>query len=252
MRIFDSHTHLGKSAHLPHYGVPESFMAADMIKLMDEAGVHSICTTPPTAVGSDYFQENKLINEASAACPGRIYGLARINPNYRAKAAEDARFWLQQPGIKGIKLSPIHEMYVANDPELVHPILEEIERYEVPVLVHSGDAWMALPGLIADLAMSFPKLKFIIAHMGFYGFHTEAITMARRVENLYLDTALFELPAIIASAVKTLGATKILYGSDAPFAPFKLEIEKISVYAKLRDEDMARILGQNIAAMLGL
>lgn len=250
MRIFDCHTHLGKSPHLPHYGVPESFLAPEMIKLMDEAGVNSICTTPPTAAGSDYHQGNALISEASAAYPGRIYGLARINPNYGAKAVEDAKFWLQQAGIKGIKLSPIHEMYVANDHELVYPILEEIEPYEVPVLVHSGDAWMAAPGLIADLAMSFPRLKLIVGHMGFYGFHTEAITMAKRVENLYLDTALFELPAIIASAVKTLGPTKILYGSDAPFAPFKLEIEKISVYAKLRDADVARILGQNIATMM--
>ena len=55
----------------------------------------------------------------------------------------------------------------------------------------------------------------------------DAIRAAKKADNIYLDTAGQRYIPVIRLAVKEIGSTKILFGSDMPFLSPEIELEKI-------------------------
>ena len=250
--VFDCHTYMGKLKASDGFGLPEMLDARAMIELMDQAGVDRVVAMATGASAPDYAAGNELIAKSMEAYPERIHGFVRINPQYRERAVQDLEYWIGERGLCGLKLSGLADGFAVNDKDLLGPIMEKVEELGVPVLMHAGGSWLCTPALIADLAMDFPQVNVIVAHMGKYGAHAEAIAFAKRVENLFLGTAFFGSPGIIRRAVATVGADKVLYGSDGPYLPFEFEIEKIAKYAHLSDEETRLVLGGNIARLLGV
>lgn len=66
----------------------------------------------------------------------------------------------------------------------------------------------------------------------------EAITFAKKVENLFLETSGFHTPRLIRKAVRVIGCEKVLFGSDTPFQPLRYEMDKILRYSDLSDKDL--------------
>ena len=68
---------------------------------------------------------------------------------------------------------------------------------------------------------------------------------------MILETAgvVYDFP--ITNAVNAIGGDRVIFGSDAPINNPTHEIKKIQV-AKISDEDKRKILGENIARILGL
>jgi predicted TIM-barrel fold metal-dependent hydrolase len=251
-KLFDCHTYIGRLLTGDVFGIPAVLDAGAMIQLMDEAGVDKVVVMASGESGPEYTEANELVARSMGAHPDRIHGFARVNPRYGAKAVQDVEYWIGERRLCGLKLSGLGEGFVVNDRDLIGPIIEKVDELRVPVLMHAGGSWQCTPALIADLAMDFPGVSFIIAHMGLFGGHEEAIAFARRVKNLFLDTALFCSPGAIKRAVVSLGAERVLYGSNAPFLPFEFEIEKIAKYSDLSDEEAQLVLGGNIARLLGV
>ena len=111
----------------------------------------------------------------------------------------------------------------------VWPLYKRAEKLGIPVLFHTGvvafnnhDVQFASPVYIDEVAMNFPALNIIIAHMGGQ-YHNEAVVIAEKNPHVYLDTAYLHffcrrmLPKItpldlIRRAVEFAGPTKVLYG----------------------------------------
>ena len=53
--------------------------------------------------------------------------------------------------------------------EKMHPYLKLAEKYNLPVMVHTADDEVANPMRVYEMACRYPKLKFIMAHMGSFG-----------------------------------------------------------------------------------
>src|SRR5690606_39881383 len=120
-----------------------------------------------------------------------------------------------QLGFKGVKLHPWMTGFPIHS-EMVHPVMERIARYGVPVIVHSGTPPWSEPLQIAEMAGAHPDVPIILAHMGIIDLWKEAIDAARRHPNIWLETAGTPGSAI-RIAVEELGPERVVFGSDSPY-----------------------------------
>ena len=248
--VFDAHTHMGNRPIKSQVSATADVTAKDKIDEMNGAGV-DLAVVFARANPADYRDANVGILDAMQSHPDRLVAYARIHPYFRETAAQDvARF--AAAGVKGIKLHPLRDFSgnAINDREIIFPIIAEAEKHRLLVLIHSGNWWNCTPSLIGDLAAEFPTVNFVIAHCGEHGGHQEAIGVLKRLPNTYVDTADVYPPSIITNVVRAVGADRVLYGSDHPATPMRLEVEKVAKYCKMTPSELALVLGQNWLRLL--
>jgi predicted TIM-barrel fold metal-dependent hydrolase len=251
--IVGDHTHMGKSSMVARFlGTDErQFLGPQMVAALDEAGVDATVTFSVANPSSDYSVENQAVLAAAKAYPSRLIPFARMNPHHEDRAAASVKGYVEA-GVRGLKFHSQLDAFPINDPVLVRPILEEANKYGLLALFHSGESWTSTPGLILDLALDYKNITFIIGHMGQFGFDTEAMFIARRAENIYLDTSEHYPPIRIRHAVNAVGKDRVMFGSDTPFVPLRLEVDKIVRYSQLSDDELDAILGLNLLRLLGM
>jgi predicted TIM-barrel fold metal-dependent hydrolase len=250
--VFDAHTHMGNRPIKSQVSASADVTAKEKIDEMNGAGV-DLAVVFARANPSNYRDANAGIVEAMRSHPDRLVAYARVHPYFRESAAEDvARF--AAAGVKGIKLHPLRDFSgnAVNDREIIFPIIAEAERHRLLVLIHSGNWWNCTPSLIGVLAVEFPGVNFVIAHCGEHGGHQEAIGVLKRLPNTYVDTADVYPPSIIANVVRAVGAERVLYGSDHPATPMRLEIEKVAKYCGLTHPELSLVLGRNLLRLLNM
>jgi len=248
--VIDQHVHVGLRP-ARSTTASASYLPGELIANMDANGVDMVVAFPKANPHTDYRVENERIIASMKEHPTRIVAYARINPYFGAKAVADVREYAAM-GARGLKIHPIRDFSGnrVNDPELMFPIIEAAQEASLLVLIHSGEWWNCSPSLIADLARNFPRTSFVMAHSAGFGGHQEAIAVARHQDNLYVDTASNGYPDITSNVVRALGPERVLYGSDHPTQPFGFELGKIVKYANLNSEQLALILGRNLARLL--
>ena len=167
---------------------------------------------------------------------------------------------------KGFKILLSFRQKFLND-KIINPVLEFARDHELIVLFHTG--WPP-PGtrkpvltysnpLYADeIINSFPKVKFIIAHMGF-PFSDIAIALATQFPNVYLDIsnlpdmAPLRLKQLLLQAKDIIGTQKILFGSDG-FIPESIEatVKYFESVDYLTEKEIKNIMGLNAKNILNL
>ena len=130
-------------------------------------------------------------------------------------------------GMKGIKLLPMYAGFRPNDPEL-DDLWRYASKHGLPVLLHTGTTFISnaplectLPRLIDDVAIRFPDVKIVMAHIG-HPWEGECIVTIRKHENVYADcSALHYRPFQLYHSLMLLQEYgvwhKLLFGSDYPF-----------------------------------
>lgn len=148
--IIDAHTHLG---NFDLFGT--SLDLEGLVKILDDYNIEkAVVSALP----------NDLTRRAVEKYPERLFGLVRVNP-YDNDSVDLIREAIVDWGFKGIKLNPLFNNYVPDNP-IVHPIMEEAKRHRVPVLIHSGHPPWSLPWSFERLAANFPEVTIVMAHMG--------------------------------------------------------------------------------------
>lgn len=253
--VIDGHAHVGPSRLVAKTTNLSSgiFEVDDAIEYMDSAGVDMACCFPTSNPISDYADASFAIAEAARRHPSRVIPYGRINPNFGPEHNNALIRDLADAGVRGLKFHPLLDgAYPINDRVLVKPLMEVIAERELVVLSHCGEVWTATPALMADLALDFPSISFIVGHSGHYGFHMEALAFGNRIPNLYLDTTEFYPAWWISEAVRVVGAQKVVWGSDIPYLPYGQELDKITRWSTTPVEAMGPVLGLNMARLLGI
>ncbi len=173
-----------------------------------------------------YFTDNELVRKAVQKYPDKLLGCVWPNP-HEETAAEKVRIALSEWGFKGIKLHPLFQAFLPND-DIVHPIMEEARRANVPVLIHTGHSPFSLPWSVGELAEKFPDVKIVMLHMGDgHGLYIQAaINTAKRLDNIYLETSAMPMATKIKEAMDVVGKDRVMYGSDIPFGNPPVDIAK--------------------------
>ncbi|MFI5419787.1 MAG: amidohydrolase family protein, partial [Nitrososphaerales archaeon] len=153
---------------------------------------------------------------------------------------------------RGVKLHPLFQAFLPND-EIVHPIMEEARKARAPVLIHTGHSPFSLPWSVGELAENFPDVKIVMLHMGDgHGLYIQAaINVAKRYDNLYLETSAMPMANKIREAMDVVGKERVMYGSDIPFGNPAVEIAKATAL-NLPDEDFDRYFYLNAKKLLNL
>jgi predicted TIM-barrel fold metal-dependent hydrolase len=228
--IFDSHMHVGSFESM--FGVS-----------LDRDGIDALMREHEIGNGVVFYPENAYTREVVESIPG-LYALYWGNPRVPGYV-EELRQYLEHPKFIGLKLHPLIDGYLPNDPS-VHQMIELIVERDLPVLIHCGHPIFTLPWSLEELAVSFPALKMVIGHMGHGNvvYINASIDVALRNPNVYLETSGMPMHTKIREAYERVGETRVLFGTDVPFHHPLVEITKVRV-SGLPDDALERVLSRN-------
>lgn len=116
--------------------------------------------------------------------------------------------------IYAIKLHPFHSNTMPTDKKVL-PYLSLAEKYDLAVVSHTGGCEAASPTHLYEAAKLFPKVPFVMVHMGLGSDNMEALELLGKADNLYGDTTWVPMSTTI-EAIKRYGSKKMIFGSDAP------------------------------------
>jgi len=235
--IVDCHMHV-KGGDLYR----REFSADFIVRRLDEAGIgtavaFSIC------LGSR--ESNDLTYREAQKFPDRLIGFAHVNPEEGDLTVEELGRAVKGLNFKGVK---VHFGEFAFSKEIFLPVMDEIARLKVPCLIDCKEQY----AVMGELADAYPEAKIIIAHLGSHNNEKlvdRFIGLAKRKENVFLDSSWSDVPWKIGDAVTIAGAEKVLFGSDGPLLHPLIELTKVKVL-KLKRREEELILGGNILNLL--
>jgi predicted TIM-barrel fold metal-dependent hydrolase len=243
--IVDFHTHVDEAEVFGWIDPPEK-----LVPLLDTAGIEkAVVMTYVDFPGIDPEAVEYLAG-AIGRFPDRLIGFVRLNPHYRREARAALRRAVTEYGFRGAKLHPTTTLAHPAE-EATAELLRDCGALGVPALFHCGDDPYTTPQAIALGADLAPDTAVVLGHMGGYLHVDDAITMAERHPNLYLETSAMPYPRKIAEAVDRVGAERVVFGSDGPGCNPALEVDKVRMLG-LPPGVERRILWENAARLLGL
>lgn len=245
--IIDAHMHLGPyfQFHIAHNDAP------GLIAEMDRLGIRQGWIAAHAAIEGDAPRGNDEAAEAVRAYPGRFLGYVVADPHYPEETGPELERRFATPEFKMIKIHPGLAQYPIDGPGY-DPVWEFARAKQCPVLTHAwtGDAHCG-PGPVRRLMKRHPGLRLIFGHALFHATFEEAAGVAREFDAVMLDiTTSNHAYGMIEHAVNTIGAGRLLYGSDMPFISAAAAIGKV-LYANISDAAKAKILGANAQELLG-
>jgi predicted TIM-barrel fold metal-dependent hydrolase len=257
-RILDAQTHIASERLEAYRSGPQMRTlypvntGEQLVTLLDATGVHkAVALTPCLVTGGEYLdpnheQSNALIAREVKKFPDRLFGVARVNPNYGSRAVEMLQYAIETLGLRALKLHPICEFFYPTH-RYLPPLFELADRHNIPVLIHTDEGPLTNAAGFLDLAQNFPNVPVVLYHLG----GPNAVQVAKRAPNMFLETS-FAYQTHILGAARALGAERIIFGSDVPFNSPEPEIMKITTIPDqlLSHESKQLILGGNMARLL--
>jgi predicted TIM-barrel fold metal-dependent hydrolase len=201
--LIDIHTHIGR---LPGV-VGEAFTPEDLCYIAaHEGALFMLASSASVATVSQSLgtAEAVAMVKRHGECLG---GMLWLNPH-------DPRCFADVPtavehGFLGIKIHPQLDNY-AVDEQALSQVFSCAREHGWPILTHTGnDGTPISADKYEPLIRAYPEVTLILAHL-----RLEAIPLARRYDNVYLDTTYVD-PMMVEIGVAAAGADKILFGSDA-------------------------------------
>lgn len=242
--IIDAHVHIG-TGNFFH-------MQADadaLVRQADALGVERLFVTELNALFYDMSEGNDRLAQEIAKHPDRLIGYVSVpTPRLGKRAVEEVRRCHEKHGFRGLKIYSHPEASIAEPG--TYPLLEAAAEFGMPILAHTT------PDECDHLMTQVPRARLLMAHMGghpyAFGDWHRAVAVAKRHPNLLLDTASSQIDnGMIEHAVAEIGAERILYGSDMPLLDPHTQLAKVRG-AEISEDAKAKILGGNVAGLLGL
>jgi predicted TIM-barrel fold metal-dependent hydrolase len=169
---------------------------------------------------------NEYVAEYVGKHPEKLIGFCSVDPQDE-DAVEQLDHAVRGLGLRGLKVAPIYQNVHPGDPGFV-ALMERADALGIPVLIHQGTTFcenvslqLANPVDLQPLALRFPNLRMVIAHMG-HPWITETLVLIRKHRHLYADiSALYYRPwqfyNALVLAMEYGVFDKLLFGTDYPF-----------------------------------
>jgi len=228
-----------------------------VLLVMDNADI-------PGFTSDRLLRVNESCARAAAKHSGRLIALAGIDPR-RPDAPALFRRCLTDFKMSGLKWHPDNGFY-PNSKE-AYAVLEVAAEFKVPLVTHCGllarsRAKYTHPLHLDDVALDFPSVPIIAAHMG-HGWWHEWLAVAQYKSNVYGDLSMWQLMAVSKPALfrrylreilDVLGPERVLFATDGPvYEPLVSNRLWIGILRGLtqRGDDGIVFTQQEIDAMLG-
>ncbi|MBI2869979.1 MAG: amidohydrolase [Chloroflexi bacterium] len=213
-------------------------------------------------VGARLARANDWLCSTAALAPGRVVPLIGMDPflgaEWMVREMEDK----YRKGARGIKLIATWGEFYPNDKRM-WPLYQKLIDLDLVILSHSGASNTlfavvgtdyASPRYWAEPLAAFPKLKLVLAHLGFhwaFGYgnreQDERLELCKKYPNVYFDLSQnLELgySGVEEDMIRRFGAERLVWASDwhTHCATFNLQGLRRS---KLSAEEKRMILGEN-------
>ncbi|MBI2944946.1 MAG: amidohydrolase family protein [Candidatus Wallbacteria bacterium] len=249
MSAIDFHVHVGASLYGGGLGV------AELLRRMERLEIERAVVIAPKPPGYCLEPENRRLRELAEARPDRFVAFCRVDPWQRERAVAEAASCLAGAGaMAGLFLHPWEEGFAANDP-VVDPVVEVARRARKPVMIAGGHARVSLAPQVADLVGRFPDVTFVVTSGGQINISGVALGEARRLflehPNTVLETSGIYRLDFIEDMAGEIGASRIVFGSDAPRFDQELELRRVQ-WAHRSDEDREAFARGTARRLLGV
>ncbi|MGC5259395.1 amidohydrolase family protein [Gordonia sp. DT218] len=160
-----------------------------------------------------------------AAHPDRFAGLAAVDLATPMPAVRELRRAVTELGFKGLRVVPWLWEVEPTD-RRYYPLYAACVELGVPFCTQVGHTGPLRPSetgrpipYIDQVALDFPELVIVAGHIG-YPWTEEMIAVARKHQNVYIDTSAYtsrRIPTELVSYMKTRsGSRKVLFGTNYP------------------------------------
>jgi uncharacterized protein len=168
--------------------------------------------------------------------PDKLIGFCSVDPQ-DADALEQLDHCVETLGLRGLKMGPIYQNVAPTDSRF-RRIVRRAEELKIPMLIHQGTTFcsnvsleIANPIQLQPLALEFPRMKIVIAHMG-HPWIAETLVLIRKNRNMFTDiSALHYRPwqfyNALVMAMEYGVLDRLLFGSDYPFTTPAATIEAL-------------------------
>lgn len=162
---------------------------------MNCAGLDYLCLLPEdyrTQQDGKVLVSNEEVRKLVDMTPDKFIGFASVDP-FADKAEEILEHAFTDLKLSGLKLHPGRSHFYPYD-ERLNKLYDICEKYEKPIIFHSGMSWepdtltkYCRPEMFEELAASRPGLKICLAHFGWPWCRETAMLMLK-YPNVYTDT----------------------------------------------------------------
>lgn len=219
--IIDTHVHIGEMLGFSLteedvlYSMQRYKIDFSLVSNIESAEFDHEGNTIPEEYQVSQIESNKKVLEFARINPEKIGALiwAKTFSEYPDKdlisLIEENREY-----IYGLKIHPFHSK-VAPDDVKMEQWYKLCEKYDLPVVSHTGGCEEALSIHMYNAAKKHPNISFVMVHMDLGSDNKDAVALLGKLPNLYGDTTWVSTQSTL-SAVKKWGSEKMLFGSDNP------------------------------------
>ncbi len=239
VRVVDSHVHLGEWPSLDLNFSLEEF------KIVMAQYDYSGAVVMPHIHGNATQANEGLLKAVEGQ--SNLYPFVWVEPNEPLLTT-----WLQQrrPLYRGLKFHASISQKTLDDPSM-EAVLEFADKERLPLLYHCGRNVISSPSFVKLIVPRYPRIKFILAHMGGNAydqiFKTMRLFETGLPENVYFDTSTARHPDLLRKAVDCYGLDRLLFGTDLPFTDQRLNFDCLRYAGLLNDE---AFMGGNLLRLL--
>ncbi len=224
MKIIDTHMHLGE-CRIFGLNITEELL----LEYLDKYGI-TVAIVQPFPGAPNVAEVHNRIYEISIKTNRRVLGMANINPHLEKEfIAKELTRVFESLNFVAIKLHTAGHAIAPTNPS-ASILFEYAAKYRAPIMIHTGPGPFSDPIAVAPRAEEFPDVKIILAHAGFGIYASAALWLAKKYDNIYLETSwshVYDLAVFVKEV-----PNKVLFGTDlienAPVEFAKLEGLRLS------------------------
>lgn len=192
------------------------------LALMDEGGVDRMLISAWQAPKRDMIS-NDEVAEFAAQAPDRLFGVGSVDVSRPMDAVREIRRCVRELGFRAIRVLP----WLCERPPTdrsFYPVYVACVEEGVPFCTQIGHTGPLMPSEVGrpiyldQVALDFPELRIVGGHIG-YPWTEEAIAVATKHPNVYIDTSAYSVRRYPAELVRYLqghGQRKVLFGTNYP------------------------------------
>lgn len=235
----------------------DALPVAATVEALDRGGVDKMLISAWVAPKNIMISNDEVAQFVSEA-PDRFVGVGSVDISRPMDAMREVRRCVQELGFRAIRVLPWLWEVPPTDRRF-YPVYAACVEEGVPFCTQIGHTGPLMPSEVGrpiyldQVALDFPELVIVGGHIG-YPWTDEAIAVATKHQNVYIDTSAYTVrryPSQLVEYLRGHGASKVLFGSNYPMIEPGKALEGLD---RLHLSDVARaaFLGGNAKRVFGL
>ena len=245
MKVIDMHSHIWLSKYEND--------KADILKAVEAYNIDKVFVSGLASYTPDKESVKKINDEVYKFAkeePKHIKSYVYISPEHD-NALDVMKSGIEEHGAIGTKIWVSEKC----DAFSMNQIAEQSIEYNLPVLIHTfqkamgGVANESTAVNVRNLALRYPELKIVMAHIGGNAYH--GVPLIKDLKNVWVDISGTDfLGDVLPYTIENIGAERVLFGSDGPGA-FLTSLGQV-FDADISDEEREQILYKNAQKVYNL